>query len=397
MEENISPEQYRAEITALNHEIAQLNRSLAAKEFEQSGGRLIDKYDPFCNPTEYKGFGGDYSAIQPLIQEYGYELPLDPDYEERLNLRKHYSVGGWAVLMQFVLTYGITYLLTVLIVYFLTVKNQDVNSATAFEFLKGSSILVSLRLLIYPLLNTAIAFLGMKKAKIRPVSLIRNKDFGFGTILQYCLGGLLIWVTSGYASMFITSVFSKYGIDITTVSDYTLTKTGLGTAALILYTVFAAPLTEELFYRGLLLRVFSKASQRFALIITAVLFGLFQGNICGFINCVFVGVFLGHITLKHGSVIPAISVRIFLGCIMLIMDSLKNSMTEVYLIMQITLVAAGVLGAIMLLIFWTGDRMPVNTPWQSTRGFAVAASSLPLDIAIFLGVIFTLYRFTYIS
>ena len=397
MEENISPEQYRAEITALNHEIAQLNRQLAQKELEQTGGKMIDKYDPFSNPTEYKGFGGDYSGIQPLIEEVGYELPLEPDYEERLNLRKHYSVGGWAVFFQFVLTYGITYLLTVLMVYILTVKNPDVSSDAAFEFMKRSSILSSLRLLIYPVLNTAIAFLGMKKAKIRPVSMIRTRDFGIGTIMQYCLGGLLLWVSSGYAAMFITSVFSKYGIDITTVSDYTQTRTGLGIAALILYTVFAAPVTEELFYRGLLMRVFSKASQRFAVIITAVFFGLFQGNISGFITCTCIGIFLGHITLKHGSVIPAIAVRIFLGGITLIMDSMRDRMSEMYLIMQITLVAAGVLGAIMLLIFWTGDRMPVNTPKQSTRGFAVAVSSVPFVVTIFLGVIFTLYHFTYVS
>ena len=397
MEENISPEQYRAEITALNHEIAQLNRQLAQKELEQSGGKLIDRYGPFENPTEYKGFGGDYSGIQPLIQEVGYELPLEPDYEERINLKKHYSIGGWAVLFQFLLTYGITYLLTVLIVYALTVKNPDVSSDAAFEFMKNSSILASLRLLIYPIFNTALAFVGMKKARIRPVSLIRTKDFGFGTILQYCLGGLLLWVTATYAAMFTTNVFSKYGIDITTVSDYTQTKTGLGMAALILYTVFAAPVTEELFYRGLLLKVFSKASQRFAVIFTAILFGLFQGHIGGFITSMCIGIFLGHITLKHGSVIPAISVRIFLGAVTLLMESMKNTMSEMYLILQITMVAAGVLGAIMLLIFWTGDRLPVNTPNQSTRGFQVASSSLPLDLAIFIGVFFTLYHFTYIS
>ena len=110
-----------------------------------------------------------------------------------------------------------------------------------------------------------------------------------------------------------------------------------------------------------------------------------------------IGIFLGHITLKHGSVIPAISVRIFLGAVTLLMESMKNTMSEMYLILQITMVAAGVLGAIMLLIFWTGDRLPVNTPNQSTRGFQVASSSLPLDLAIFIGVFFTLYHFTYIS
>ncbi len=75
-------------------------------------------------------------------------------------------------------------------------------------------------------------------------------------------------------------------------------------------TVPITAVTEEYFYRGIVLNSLARYNKIFALIFQSVLFGLLHGNPKQFLYAVCGGLFLGILTLECGSVLFAVFVHI---------------------------------------------------------------------------------------
>ncbi|MDE6784640.1 MAG: CPBP family intramembrane metalloprotease [Ruminococcus sp.] len=379
-EEIISADKHTAEIAALHHEIYELNRLL-----EKSNRIAVDKTtdsadDPFDNPTEYKHFLSGYSKIVPELGTIGYSLPLEPEYEERKNIRKSYSVGGWCILLHFALSFGLSVVFQNLLIMIMQILNPSANVVTLFGYAYNSSILVGLNMLVYLITNVFFGWTGLRWGGFKGRSIINTNGFGIGKALQYCSIALCIWTFSAYASMGIEEILSRFGF--TSIIDQTgLGETPLALAVSGLYTCIIAPITEEFMFRGMLLRVFSMANQRFAIFATAFFFGLAHGNIPQFVLAFLLGIFLAHITMCHDSIIPAIIVHMFVNTFVTLFGFLEDAGETVMLIANMILFAASFFGLIMLAVFKSSSRLPVATPKQSTRGLYIAVSSVPFCLA----------------
>lgn len=383
LEDYIEQNEYRSQIALLNNEIRDLRETLRQKEH-------IDKFDPFDNPTEYRGFSGNYAKIQPLIESEGYEIPLEPKYEERRNLKRFYSIGGWCTILQFALPLGMAWILIHIIANLLKFMNPDANEFILQEYMRSSSIFVSLNMLIYLVCNVFFAFFGMKKAGIKPRSIIATRNFTFGLAVQYCMTALFLWVVAIYGASGISDIFEQYGFSTTSDSS-DIGKTTLGTVIMSLYTCIIAPVTEELFFRGMLLKVLSKANQRYAVFATAFFFGLAHGNIPQFILAFVLGIMLAVITMKHSSIIPAIVVHMFINTFSSMFGYLQNAEETVQQVAMIFLLALAVFGLIMFLVFYGDNHIPSTTPKQATRGCNVASASLPMNISVLVQTVYMIY------
>lgn len=69
--------------------------------------------------------------------------------------------------------------------------------------------------------------------------------------------------------------------------------------SLFLYGCLAAPVVEELIFRGLLLRLLEPWGKRFAIVASALLFGLFHGNLVQIPYAFLVGLVLGVVTMEY--------------------------------------------------------------------------------------------------
>jgi membrane protease YdiL (CAAX protease family) len=79
---------------------------------------------------------------------------------------------------------------------------------------------------------------------------------------------------------------------------------------MLLFAGFVAPIAEEIIFRHMLLRPLRRLGDRRAVIITAVLFGVFHGNLTQFFYAAVAGVILGIIAVRANSVKPAIVIHI---------------------------------------------------------------------------------------
>lgn len=343
--------------------------------------------DPFGNPTEYHSFRDDYSKILPWIKMPDYKIPLDPARAERSMLKRQYNIGGLCMLLHFLSSQiGITVIMKLVEVLISLVSGSD-NTAAINDYMTQSSILSALNMITFVLANTIFAMLGLKWSKTKHPSLFITKGFNLSYAVEYCIIGLALWTVAGLLSSGAEEIFDKFGHSIVPSGMEDETVTGLGIAVDSIYGCIMAPVTEELFFRGMLLRVFSKANQRFAVFATAVFFGLTHGNIPQFILTFLLGIFLAHITLKHGSIIPSIIVHMFLNTFVTVTSFLPES-GIVTGVINILLIAALCVGFVLLMIYRRTDRIPSTTPAQARRGIVIAKTSAAFVAPAVLMVMF---------
>lgn len=391
MDEIINSDEKDAQIAALNHEIFELTKKLESEKKRYISAVTSDKSDPFGNPTDYKEFSGDYSKILPELGTPGFSVPLMPEYAERRALQKNYSIGGWCSIFQFFLTNGIGILMVWVITFAMRLLNPDASSADINDYISSSSILTAVNMLVYMFCNILNASIGLKWGGIKASSLVRTKKLSFGSVFQYCAIGLFIWIVAIYLSSGIIDVFRQYGIDASPSGrDYGTTV--MGRTVTVIYGCIIAPITEELFYRGMMLRVLSKANQRFAVFATAMYFGIAHGNVAQFVLGFLAGIFLAHITLKHGSIIPAVIVHMFINTFSTVYGSVNTNNSNTMMMATLILLAIAILGLAIFIAFMCRDELPNPTPAQSRRGFYLWAGSIPVMISVILYVGYFCYH-----
>lgn len=327
--------------------------------------------DPFGNPTEYHNFRDDYSKILPWIKMPDYKIPLDPARAERSMLKRQYSIGGLCMLLHFLTSQIFIIVVMKIIELMIGLVSGVDNAASINDYMTQSSILSGLNMITFVLANAIFAMVGIKWSKTTRPSLFVTKNFNARYAVEYCIIGLALWTVAALLSSEAKEIFDKLGHSIIPSGMEEEAVTGLGVAVDMIYGCIMAPVTEELFFRGMLLRVFSKANQRFAVFATALFFGLTHGNIPQFILTFLLGIFLAHITLKHESIIPAIIVHMFVNTFVTVSSFLPESGIVAGLL-NIMLVASLFVGFVLLVIYRRNDRIPSTTPAQARRGIVVA-------------------------
>lgn len=386
---NRTEDEYKAEISMLSHEIYQLRTQLEQSRAEQEQRSIPDKYNPFGNPTDYPDYSGDYSEIVPQITEPGCTLPVEPAKAEKKKLRRFYSIGGTCMLLHWGASAVLSTALVSLIMLILQLKNPDASYDVLYDYAYGTSIVAALTMLTYLIVNVGFAFMGLKWSKTPVSSLLKTRDFTFGKAFQYCFAAVFIQYAASLFSTALTDIIGKYGFSADVMNDSELAQNGLGITVMIIYGCIIAPVTEELFYRGMLLKTFSRANQRFGIIASSVFFGLAHGNIAQFMLAFLLGIFLSHIDLKHNSLIPSIIVHIFINTIATVINNLYDENDVILMgILNMIYLAMMILGVVMLIEFSIRNKLPRTTPHQSRRGFAVAKTSIPSIFAFGIQVIY---------
>lgn len=374
MPEPLSKEE-RAEISELNHEIYRLSELLEESERERLRLLTADPADPFDNPTEYREYGICYARIREETGAPGFKPALDPPYHERQKIKKYYMLAGLLLLLHFLFTDLTVQALMNVIIKALISMNPDVPAAAAVSYLRGSSIVAALNMIVYIVGNVGAALIGLHFLPKKLPDLLKTRDYSVKDFIQYSLIALMMFFASVYLSNIIEHLFSKLGYTTDTMNTSGIAVTRLGTLIMIVYGCIIAPITEELFFRGMLLRAFSAVNQRFGIFATALFFGLSHKNLPQFILAFTIGIFLAHITMRHDSIIPAVIVHIFINSTSELLSHIDMSGAN-GLIMTFIIDIFIVIGILAFIAFTGQNKLPLSTPAQSRRGLPLAASSI---------------------
>ncbi len=123
-----------------------------------------------------------------------------------------------------------------------------------------------------------------------------------------CTFGLAVCLVSNYISELLLTMFKIFGIDAGISMEFECD----GVLDIILYYFAVAvipALVEEFAFRGVVLNTFRRHSDKLAILVSGVAFGLMHGNFTQIPFATVVGLVLGYIAVKTNSLLPGIIIH----------------------------------------------------------------------------------------
>lgn len=127
----------------------------------------------------------------------------------------------------------------------------------------------------------------------------------FFCVLSLCIGSQMvnsIWVSS------LELLLNQFDMSVMTILESVSGDSD--TFSMFLYASILAPIAEEVLFRGYVLRSLRPFGKRFAILGSAILFGLFHGNLLQTPYAILMGLILGYVTVEY-SIIWAVVLHMF--------------------------------------------------------------------------------------
>lgn len=263
------------------------------------------------------------------------------DKQINRHLRRRFTVVGWALL-------GYYLLMNVLVTWGMAV---DSLGQLLPAFVSGRPPQMDMEALMnnaWPYILTAVLGLSILQAWKGPehwrqeiwAKGQRMTAAVFFSLLCFCVGAQMVntlWITG------LELVMNCFDRSVMTVLEQVAGSQD--TFSMFLYASIVAPLSEELIFRGYALRALRPYGKRFAIVGSALLFGLFHGNLLQTPYAILVGLVLGYVTVEY-SIIWAIAIHMFNN---LVLADLLTRLTMTWSEMAVGMLNLTLFGGCLLL------------------------------------------------
>lgn len=210
-------------------------------------------------------------------------------------LRHKYSVQGWALLIYL----GIMNVAVAVVMELDSIAKSeyayDQNGVVDEAWLEDSMMCSSGWGYLMAIVIGFAVLLMWKKPKFAFGTIWQKnhpmKVGGFFQILSLFMGAQMVSV--------LLSVLAEYLLGKMGISSATETALDYDSLSMFLYVGLGAPISEELLFRGLYLRSVEPYGKKFAIFSSALLFGLFHGNLSQGIFAFAAGLLLAYVTVEH--------------------------------------------------------------------------------------------------
>ncbi len=352
-------------------------------------------------PPSPGGFGGGWQVFTPA-QAAKYQLKKG--IRRLLPAMLIFFVAEYAAL------YGITFLIDAILA-----QRIALSMTGAFEFPQGTYY--GMRYGLYNLLTgylpvvigelAAILYLAgitripfkklFCKAQLplaqrqpdKPVTAVRRG----GWILFAALAGIGFSMIGQLLAMIELNFLYTINFPFYTPSFSTDGYNILDTVLINLYVCILGPVLEEIIFRGFLLRGLQRFGVSFAAVFTAILFTMYHMNLVQLFVPLVMGLFLAQLTIRTGSLIPAICCHILNNSFATLADAImpaSDIWSWVFLIVECA-VFIGILG--IFRVFYGKEFSPI-LKWRhpvlslpAQVGAAMTTWPVVIMIVIYVGTI----------
>ena len=210
-------------------------------------------------------------------------------------LKRDYNKVGLTILSQQVLLYIFSFVIIFVAAVAFFIFNPYANNDQYMDYINKVAFSGT-----YMILAVMGAFF--------PVFILRGKKFFTYDIkeknkpitLKVILASSIIILTCNFFMGYLTDIFefllNKIGYTSLEAMEYFDNN---DSKSMIFYVMFVAPVMEELFFRGAILRHLEKHGAKFAIIASAVMFGFMHGNIVQIPNGIVAGIILGYLAKEY--------------------------------------------------------------------------------------------------
>lgn len=168
------------------------------------------------------------------------------------------------------------------------------------------------------LVELLVIILGWKMFKLPPPRMKSREGGSFWPLSAFSVVGL--GVIGQLLTSLLLTFFSLLRIPIYS-PDFSLDwSQPTGSILMLLYICIIGPILEEFCFRGVILKLLQRHGTSFAVLFSAVLFALFHMNLVQFCVPVLLGIFLALLTIRSGSLLPAILAHIVNNTMAMVLD-----------------------------------------------------------------------------
>lgn len=230
----------------------------------------------------------------------------------------------------------------------------------------------------FPALTAMLVFAGYcALTRYDPRELFGTKRLNVKEIAKYVIIVLFLQQLSMILSFIMQNGLYSLGLEVSGM-NYVLEHKPSVYAADVFATIILAPIGEELVYRGIVLRCTAKISQRFAIFLSAFIFGIMHGNPYQFLLGFMLGIPMAMITIKTGSIIPSIICHMaanIIASVQTVMDYFSEDIS-----FAMTVITLPVLLIVGLMVFVSevisGEmKLPAYTSYHKKRTFPILITS----------------------
>lgn len=132
----------------------------------------------------------------------------------------------------------------------------------------------------------------------------------FFCMISFCIGAQMvnsIWVST------LEGILNQFGDSLSPMLESVSGEAE--TFSMFLYSAILAPIAEEILFRGYILRSLRPFGKRFAILGSAVLFGLFHGNLLQTPYAILMGLVLGYVTVEY-SIGWSVALHMFINLVL---------------------------------------------------------------------------------
>ncbi|MDE6746809.1 MAG: CPBP family intramembrane metalloprotease [Oscillospiraceae bacterium] len=237
----------------------------------------------------------------------------------------------------------------------------------------------------FPALTAMLVFAGYcALTRYNPKELFRTDSLNGKEIAKYVIIVLFLQQLSIILSFIMSNGLYSLGLEVSGM-NYVLEHTPSVYAADVFATVILAPIGEELVYRGIVLRCTAKISQRFAIFLSAFVFGIMHGNPYQFVLGFLLGIPMAMITIKTGSIIPSIICHMAANIIASIQTVVEYFSNEIsFAVTVITLPVFLIVGLVVFVSEVVSGEMklPAYTAYHKKRTFPILITSWSMMVVM---------------
>jgi len=241
------------------------------------------------------------------------------------SMKKDFNKLGITLLMQELIANGVMFVVAIGVGIMQMIKNPNISEGQLKQIFENTSFMGAIS--IIAVVIAFIPILIYRRKKFFQYDLkVENKKFTIRTVII----ALIILLSVNSVLVLLANVLelglNTFGLSANSASEE-LEILNQSTVSMIMYTCIIAPIVEEFIYRGAVLRSLEKYGRWFAILVSAILFGLMHGNFYQIFMAVGVGIILGYLTTEY-SIKLTILLHIFNNTFVEITSQITSHVSE---------------------------------------------------------------------
>ena len=335
-------------------------------------------------------------------------VSVKPDKAEKKLIRRQYMKIAIVILINVVL---FNIVLRYLAVFLCGVAGGEFSTLSelrqnADKVLANDDISTVISCFIPIISETTAIFIGIKLLKLDLKKLFNRNGFTGKELARDCSVSLGIQTLAALIASFLAFILGLFNVEARTANLSAQNNSAWSLLLMYFYACLLGPLLEELLYRGVILQGARKYNEQFAIVLSALIFGVMHQNYQQFILAFMLGLVLAAVTLRSGSIIPSIVMHIIVNTSGVLMQlamqaadfeafgkvaagdaaaAFQGNTAFVALIVLNAVFRYGFLflgGALLILVMIKGGNVRKPTPAGKSRGWPVLMQT-PLWYVVF--------------